>query len=47
MQSALLRKANVLAVDDKRANLVALDAVLGGDNNVIFASSGPEAIELL
>ena len=47
MPSPLLRKANVLAVDDKRANLVALEAVLGGDNNVIFASSGPEAIELL
>jgi len=47
MPSTLLRKANVLAVDDKRANLVALDAVLGADNNVIFASSGPEAIELL
>jgi CheY-like chemotaxis protein len=47
MPSPLLRKANVMAVDDKRANLVALDAVLGGDNNMIFAASGPEAIELL
>ena len=27
----LLRKANVLAVDDQPANLVALDAVLGAD----------------
>jgi CheY-like chemotaxis protein len=43
----LLRKANVLAVDDQRANLVALDAVLGRDHNMIFANSGLEAIELL
>ncbi|HUQ29832.1 MAG TPA: response regulator [Usitatibacter sp.] len=47
MTPALLRKANVLAVDDQRANLVALDAVLGSDNNMIFAHSGPEAIEIL
>src|SRR5580765_5262995 len=47
MPSPLLCKANVLAVDDQRANLIALDAVLGGDNNVIFANSGQEAIELL
>ncbi len=47
MKSQLLRKANVLAVDDQRANLVALDAVLGPDNNMIFAASGHEAIEVL
>ena len=47
VQSPLLRKPNVLAVDDQRANLVALDAVLGADNNMIFASSGEEALELL
>jgi CheY-like chemotaxis protein len=47
VQSTLLRKANILAVDDQRANLVALDAVLGRDNHMIFASSGPEAIEVL
>lgn len=41
------RKANILAVDDKRANLIALDAVLGADHNVIFAESGTEAIAAL
>jgi CheY-like chemotaxis protein len=43
----LLRKANVLAVDDQPANLVALDAVLGADHNVIRANSGHQAISLL
>jgi CheY-like chemotaxis protein len=47
MKPFFLRKANVLAVDDQRANLIALDAVLGADNNMIFANSGPEAIEVL
>ena len=47
MPSPLLRKANVLAVDDQRANLLALEAVLGADNNVIFATSGPEALDVL
>jgi CheY-like chemotaxis protein len=42
-----LRKANVLAVDDYEANLVALEAVLGGDYNLILARSGPEAISIL
>ncbi len=41
-----MRKANVLVVDDKRANFVALEAVLGEEHNVIFAASGPEAIAL-
>jgi CheY-like chemotaxis protein len=42
-----MRKPNVLAVDDKRANLLALEAVLGGDYQVVFASSGEEAISLV
>ena len=37
----------VLAVDDKPANLLALEAVLGSDYNVVRANSGPEAIELV
>ena len=41
------RKANILAVDDKRANLVALDALLGREHNVVFAHSGLEALSLL
>jgi len=43
----MARKANVLAVDDKRANLVALDGLLYADYNVIFAESGEEAVEML
>jgi CheY-like chemotaxis protein len=43
----LLRKANILAVDDKRANLLALEAVLGEEHNVLFARSGAEAIAYL
>jgi CheY-like chemotaxis protein len=42
-----MRKANILAVDDKRANLIALEAVLGADHNVLFADSGAKAIALL
>ena len=45
--SAQWRKANVLAVDDQRPNLVALDAVLSGEYNLVTASSGPEALEIL
>jgi CheY-like chemotaxis protein len=41
------RKAKVLAVDDKRANLITLEAVLGSAYDVVFANSGPEAIALL
>jgi CheY-like chemotaxis protein len=40
-------KANVLAVDDKRANLIALEAVLGEDYDMVHAASGLEAIALL
>jgi CheY-like chemotaxis protein len=43
----LPRKPNVLAVDDKRANLLALEVVLEDDYKVVFASSGHEAIALL
>jgi len=41
------RRANVLAVDDHTANLVALDAVLSPDCDVIRASSGEEALAIL
>ena len=47
MKSPLLRKPKVLVVDDKRANLIALEAVLGDEYDVQFADSGPRAIELL
>lgn len=43
----LLRKPNVLAVDDNPANLVALDAVLGAEHNVVRAASGFEAMSAL
>lgn len=43
----LPRKPNVLAVDDKRANLLALEATLGDEYKLVFAHSGREAIELL
>ena len=43
----LPRKPTVLAVDDKRANLIAIDAVLGDAYHVVHASSGWEAISTL
>ena len=43
----LSRKPNVLSVDDKRANLLALEATLGSDYHLLFAHSGPEAIALV
>ena len=43
----LPRTVNVLAVDDKRANLLALEATLGDDYKLLFAHSGREAIDLL
>ena len=43
----MARKANVLAVDDKRANLVALDAILHADYELVFAQSGREALSIL
>jgi CheY-like chemotaxis protein len=42
-----LRKANVLVVDDKRANLLGLESVLADEYNVIFANSGEESLEIL
>jgi CheY-like chemotaxis protein len=42
-----LRKPNVLVVDDKRANLIALDSVLHADHNLIMAESGEEALAVL
>ncbi len=41
------RKPTVLAVDDKPANLLAIEAVLGAQYNVVRAYSGAEAIELV
>jgi CheY-like chemotaxis protein len=42
-----VRKANVLVVDDKRANLLGLEAVLADEYNVIFANSGEESLDIL
>jgi PAS domain S-box-containing protein len=42
-----VRKPRVLAVDDTQANLVALQAVLQHDFELVFAASGAEAIALL
>jgi CheY-like chemotaxis protein len=42
-----LRKANVLVVDDKRANLLGMEAVLAEEYNVIFANSGEESLDTL
>ncbi|MEP6959339.1 MAG: response regulator [Nitrospirota bacterium] len=45
---ATTRKINLLLVDDRHPNLVALEAVLSHpDYNLILAHSGPEAIELI
>jgi CheY-like chemotaxis protein len=46
-QRAVLPKPTVLVVDDKRANQLALDALLSADYNLIFANSGPEGISLV
>jgi PAS domain S-box-containing protein len=40
-------RGRILAVDDRPANLVTLDAVLGDRYEVIRANSGPEAIAIL
>lgn len=40
-------KPKVLAVDDYDANLIALQAVLGSDYELVFANSGREAISIL
>ena len=41
------RKPRLLLVDDKRANLIALEAVLGEGYDMLFAESGEEAIATL
>ncbi len=41
------RKPNILAVDDYPANLIALSAVLSADYNLIEATSGKQALEIL
>lgn len=41
------RRARVLVVDDKRANLLAFAAVLENDCELLFAESGAEAIKAL
>jgi CheY-like chemotaxis protein len=41
------KKPTLLAVDDKHANLVALDAVLSGEYSVLFAESGAQALEVV
>jgi CheY-like chemotaxis protein len=47
MDSRRWRRANVLAVDDQPANLITLDAVLSSEFEVIRASSGEQALEIL
>jgi CheY-like chemotaxis protein len=43
----LIRRANVLIVDDRPANQLAVAAVLERDHDVVLAASGEEAIRLL
>jgi CheY-like chemotaxis protein len=47
MASAALRKPTLLIVDDKRANQLALDALLCDEYEIVFASSGAEALAVL
>jgi PAS domain S-box-containing protein len=47
MQPDRRRKPRVLVVDDKRANHLAIAAVLEDECDMLFASSGAEALELL
>ena len=47
MDARRWRRANVLAVDDQPANLIALDAVLSAEFEVIRASSGEEALSIV
>ncbi len=42
-----MRKPTILAVDDTRGNLVALEAVLDSDYDLVLADSGAKAIEIL
>ena len=43
----MIGKPTVLVVDDKRANQVALEALLGADYNLVFANSGAEGISMV
>lgn len=43
----MLRRPTILAVDDTPSNLVAVEAVLERDFELVFARSGPEAIATL
>ena len=47
MDSRRWRRATVLAVDDQPANLVAVDAVLSADFDVVRAVSGEQALAIL
>ena len=47
MDPSRWRRPNVLAVDDQPANLVAVDAVLSSNFNVIRAHSGEEALSIV
>ena len=40
-------KPTVLVIDDKRANQLALDALLSADYNLVFANSGPQGIAMV
>ena len=40
-------RPTVMAVDDKRANLLALEALLGAEYQLLFANSGQEAVALV
>ena len=40
----LVRIPVILAVDDKRANLIALEALLGDKYKILFAGSGQDAV---
>ena len=42
-----LPKANLLLVDDKPSNLIALEALLSGEYSLLLAHSGQEALDLL
>jgi CheY-like chemotaxis protein len=47
MEPKRLRRAKVLVVDDKPANHLAMAAVLETDYDLVFVSSGAEAIARL